>query len=286
MRIVERFLPLLTGFLALTGCSSADVLNFIIPRTGYSIHHDIAYGDNKRQHLDIYVPDKPDPSGSVIVFFYGGSWQKGNKETYRFVGQALASKGYVAVIADYRVYPEVYFPAFVEDGANALAWVHGHIREYGGNPSNIFLAGHSAGGYIAVMLTLNDSYLRAAGGKRSWIKGTIGIAGPYDFLPFTDPNIIALFSKVEDSKTQPITFVGPGVSPLLLLTGDQDDEVGAKNSQNLVAKLREFDDPVQERIYPGVAHIGIVLALADGFRSKAPILEDIDAFIHATKARK
>jgi len=283
MKVIQKFLSLLTTLLTLSGCTKADMLNFIIPSDGYTLHKDISYGDDIRQKLDIYTPDKPDPSGSVIIFFYGGSWQKGNKELYRFIGQALASKGHTVVVADYRVYPQVYFPAFVDDGAASLAWVHSHISEYGGNPSRIFLSGHSAGAYIAVMLTLNESYMKAAGGDSSWIKGTIGISGPYDFLPFTDPNVIALFSKADAAITQPINFVRHDLPPILLLTADEDEEVGAKNSRNLAAKLREYHDPVQERVYPGIGHIGIVLSLAHGFRSKAPTLEDIDAFLRSTK---
>lgn len=281
MKITGRLLYLFTSLLALCSCSSVDILNFTIPSSGYSVHKDIAYGSDPRQQLDIYVPDKPEASKSVIVFFYGGSWQMGTRDDYKFVGQAFASKGFITVIADYRLYPQVYFPAFLEDSANAFVWAHKHISEYGGNPDKLFLAGHSAGGYNAVMLTVNDSYIKGAGGDRSWVKGAIGIAGPYDFLPFSDPKIKEIFSKAKDPDTQPITFVGPNLPPMLLLQGTTDTEVGADNTINLAAKLRQFNDPVTERLYPDIGHIGIALALARGFRGKAPVLADVTAFIHA-----
>jgi len=278
MRIAQ-YLFLLAGALIVTAC--AGLLNVIVPRSGYTVYKDIAYGDNPRQQLDIYVPDDIKTPAGVILFFYGGSWQKGSKDDYRFAGQAFASRGYIAVIADYRLYPEIYFPAFMEDSAQALAWVHAHIDKYNGDPRHIFLAGHSAGAYNAVMLTLNDRYIKAAGGNRSWIKGTIGIAGPYDFLPFTDPDIKAIFSKSEDAQTQPIHFAAAHMPPMLLITGDDDDEVKPKNTIHLTEKLESLHDPVTKCIYPGVGHIGIVLSLASGFRGKAPVLDDIDTFIRS-----
>ena len=275
---LPRFFAVLSSIL-LGGCSALDILDALVPHSGYVQHKNITYGDNLRQKLDIYVPEHLDAKVPVIVFFYGGSWKKGSKDDYRFVGQAFASKGYVTVIADYRLYPEVYFPTFMHDVARAFVWVHEHISEYGGDSKNLFVAGHSAGAYNAVMLTINDQYLRSAGGKRAWIKGTIGIAGPYDFLPFTDPDIIAIFSKSKNELTQPINHVGPNLPPMLLVTGDADDEVLPRNSINLAQKLQKNHDKVTTRIYPGVAHIGIVLALAKGFRDKAPVLGDVGQFV-------
>jgi acetyl esterase/lipase len=279
----KRFRVLLLPFgalLALFGCSSVDLLNFTIPRSGYTVHTDIAYGTNARQKLDIYVPDVAAKGNPVVVFFYGGRWQSGSKKDYRFVGQAFASKGYVTVIADYRLYPEVSYPLFIEDAAAAVTWTHTHIKDYTGNANNLFLAGHSSGAYLAVMLTVNDHYIIQAGGKLSWIKGTIGLAGPYDFLPFTDNDIIALFSPGKpDTITQPVTYVTGPRPPLLLLAGNADTTVLPRNTIRLSARLSEAGSPVTTKYYDNVAHIGIVLSLARGFRGKAPTLNDISDFI-------
>lgn len=264
-----------------TGCSGIDVLDTLIPSSGYTQHKDVPYGHGDRQKLDIYVPENIHGPVPVIVFFHGGSWKNGSKDQYRFVGQAFASRGYVAVIANYGLYPETYYPGFMEDSAAAFVWVHRHIREYSGDAGRIFLTGHSAGAYNAVMLTVNDRFIRDAGGKRSWIRGTIGIAGPYDFLPMTDPDVIAVFSKEKDTLTQPITFVGPKLPPMLLLTGDADKDVLPRNSLHLADKLRRHHNQVTLKIYPEVAHIGIALSLAEGFRYKAPVLNDIEQFIRA-----
>ena len=286
MRPLKTIVSLLTAVVALSGCTKADLFNVIIPNSGYSVHKDIAYGDNPRQILDIYEPEKHDAHNSVVVFFYGGSWQKGYKELYKFVGQAFTSKGYTVVVVNYRLYPEIYFPDFMNDAAQSVAWVHKNIGQYGGDPSHIYVSGHSAGGYMSVMLSLNESYLKAVGGSTKWIKGAIGISGPYDFLPFTDPKIIAIFSKADDADTQPINFARKHTPPILLLTAEQDDEVSAKNTLNLSQKMRELDNPVEAKIYHDVGHIGIVLSLAQGFRNKAPTLEDITDFIEKTNQAK
>lgn len=275
---IQKFLSLLAVF-ALSGCSGADLLNLTIPRSGYTLHKDIAYGTQPRQMMDIYLPDRITADTCVMVFFYGGSWQGGTKDIYRFAGQAFTSKNCITVIPDYRVYPEVSYPVFLEDSAKAVTWVHEHIGEYGALTKNIYLAGHSAGAYNAMMLTLRPELLTAAGGKIAWIKGTIGIAGPYNFLPFTDSNIIKLFSTEKDKATQPINYVHANVPPIMLATGDADTEVDPRNSHTLADKLQAHGNSVTEHSYKGIGHVGMALSLARGFRYRAPLLNDIAAFI-------
>ena len=269
-------------FLSLAACSPSGILNATITTSGYTVHHDIAYGANPRQTLDIYTPDRLTAPAPVIVFFYGGSWQFGTKSDYLFLGQAFASRGFVTVIADYRLYPEVYFPAFVQDGAMAFHFAHEHINQYGGDPDHMFLAGHSAGAYIAMMLTVNDQYLREAHARKSWVRGTIGIAGPYDFLPLTDPKIIDIFSKQDSALTQPVNFIHAKHPPMFLAQGLADDTVGVKNTQNITEKLEVLQSPVETHYYENVGHIGIILSLAQHFRSKAPLLDQITDFIKRT----
>lgn len=263
----------------LTACSAADLLNSTVPRSGYTLKRDIPYGTLPRQKLDIYTPKTPDASKSVVIFFYGGAWQTGDKSIYRFVGQALASRGYTVAIPDYRLYPEVHYPSFLEDCAKSVAWVHENIEAYGANPENIFLGGHSAGGYNALMLALNEKYLGDEGYDSRNLRGAIGLAGPYDFLPFTDPEIIEIFSTAPDKETQPITYAGAKKPPLLLLHGDADDEVALKNSTNLAKKQNESHSLVEQNTYPGVGHYGIIMSLSGLFRSKAPALDEMDGFI-------
>lgn len=268
--------------LALTSCTRAEILNSTIPTEGYTVNRDIAYGKLPRQKLDVYIPDMLDGPKPVIVFFYGGSWKDGNKRDYEFVGEAFANRGYIVVISDYRLYPEVRYPVFLEDAAAAFLWTHKHIADYAGDNDRIYVAGHSAGAYIAIMLAVNDRYINAAGGDPRWIRGAIGLAGPYDFKPSQEADVRDVFAGNSDASTQPITYVKRGLPPILLLTGSADEDVYPGNTQRMAASLRNMGDDVTERSYPGVAHIGVALALASGFRFKAPVLDDIDSFIRAS----
>ncbi len=274
-----RFAICAGALVMLAACSKTDLLNATITRDGYVVERDVAYGSNSRQTLDIYVPEGV-KNAPVIVFFYGGSWQFGSKDDYRFLGQALTSKGFITIIANYRLYPEVKFPSFIDDGAMAFRYAHEHIADHGGNPNRMFVAGHSAGAYIAMMVGGDPRYLKRAGGNRAWVKGIVGIAGPYDFLPFTDSDIIDIFSSAQGPATQPINHITQPMPPVLLATGDADDVVLPRNSHNVTAKLRAQKSAVVEKIYPDIGHIDIMLSLAQRFRGITPLLDDMAAFVH------
>jgi acetyl esterase/lipase len=265
----------------MSGCSPAPLINLFVSREGYKVQENLAYGRDTRQKIDVYTPDHLAEKAPVILFFYGGSWQGGRKEDYLAFGETFATKNIVVAVADYRVYPEVRYPDFVKDGAAALAYVHEHIAQYGGDPDRIFLAGHSAGGYIAVMLASDPHYLEKAGAKLSWVRGVIGIAGPYDFLPLTDPNLVKIFGGANRTDTQPITYIDGKRPPMLLATGDADETVSPGNVTRMAAKLRSYGSPVEEQVYPGVGHIGILLSLAPGMRDNTTLRKDVIKFVNA-----
>ena len=216
----------------------------------------------------------------MIVFFYGGSWKAGNKKMYPFVAATLARHGAVVVVPDYRLYPQVRFPAFLADCADATAWTFAHLGQIGGDPDRVFLMGHSAGAYNAIMLALDPHYLAAAGTSRNLLAGAIGLAGPYDFKPLQEPDVSAVFGAIRnDPSGQVISFADAHAPPLLLLAGTADMQVKPRNTTALAARLRQAGRQVEERLYPGVGHIGLVIALAPLFQGKAPVLADVDAFV-------
>jgi acetyl esterase/lipase len=264
--------------ISIAGCSPASPLNLLARRDGIEVSSSIPYGRGPRQTLDVYRP-RSARSAPVMVFFYGGSWQAGGKEIYPFLATALAQSGYVTVVPDYRVYPEVIFPGFLEDGAQAVGWVRQNAKTFGGNPARMILLGHSAGAHIAAMLALDPRWLGALGlDPRRDIAGLIGISGPYDFLPIRDPTLRLIFGGADRALTQPITFVRGGEPPTLLLTGDSDRTVDPGNSARLAAKLRAAGDDVREIIYPGVSHVTIIGAFAPALHFIAPVLTDVDRF--------
>src|ERR1700728_3814195 len=140
------WLLILPSLLAMSGCTRFAALDAFVPSWGYTRIPNFAYGPLPRQTLDVYQPHAKTPQ-DIVIFFYGGDLQTGTKADYRFVAQALTSRGYIAVIPDYRLFPDVTFPTFVDDGALAVRWVHDHTREIGGDPDHVYLMGHSGGAY-------------------------------------------------------------------------------------------------------------------------------------------
>lgn len=278
MGFIRATAPLICGALGLAGCSGPDVLNALTPGAGYELTADIAYGDHPRQRLDVYVPADGAPAKATIVYFYGGSWQVGAKDDYRFLGQAFAARGYRVVVPNYRLYPEIRYPAFLEDSAAAVVWAQRAV----GDAAPLFLMGHSAGAYNAAMLALDARWLTSAGVSQDQaIDGFVGLAGPYDFLPLVDPNLMAIFGPKETrDRTQPITYVTTNAPPMLLLTGNDDTTVLPKNSRNLAAKLNGIGGKATLKEYSGVGHLRIIGAIAWPMRFIAPTLEDTDAFFN------
>lgn len=266
--------------LMLTACAPVDALNALVPDDGYRLKRDIAYGKEFRQKLDVYLPDKPESYKSVVVFFYGGSWKGGKKEDYRFVAQSLAAQGFYVVVPNYRVYPAAKYPTFLEDCALAVAWTRDNIRRFGANRDRLFLMGHSAGAYNAMMLAIDNRWLVAAGGEMNWLKGAVGIAGPYDFLPIEDKTIQKIFSTALYPKTtQPITHVSGDEPPVLLITGMEDDQVDPKNTIRLAEKLHANERDVKVITYTDLGHKGVILELATPLKTNSQMLQDIRYFI-------
>ncbi len=275
--------------LLLAGCTRFDALNGLNSLTpgdsaAAPVARAIGYGPDPRQGLDIHAPPGADRL-PVLVFFYGGSWASGRRQDYGFAARALAARGFVVVVPDYRLVPDVRYPAFVEDGAAALAWTVANIARHGGDPARIATIGHSAGAYIALMLALDRRWTAAAGAPGA-VKAAVGLAGPYDFLPFEPGSAAeAAFGQAPDRRdTQPIAHVRGNAPPVLLLTGDADDTVKPRNSAALAAALTTAGARAETRTYPGLGHIGIILALSKPFRGKAPVLADSAAFLNKVLA--
>ncbi len=233
------------------------------------------------QTLDVWaskdVAKAPRP---VLIFWHGGGWVKGDRAAYAFAGRAFASRGFVVVIPDYRKVPQVRFPAFLEDGAEAVRWTRDSIARFGGDPVRIALAGHSAGAHTAVMLALDPQWLRAAGVDADVAKAVVGLSGPYDFYPFTTRRSIDAMGQTPDPlATQPIAFARGDAPPMLLATSDADTVVRARNANNLAARLGQLGAPVTLKNYGALSHEEVVMALSKPFRSKAPVLDDSIVFL-------
>jgi acetyl esterase/lipase len=269
------------------GCTKFDALNALVPAWGYTRATDLVYGDQPRQRLDVYRPHGVAAGGApVVIFFYGGYWQYGSKRDYRFVAQALASHGFVAVLPDYRLYPVVRFPAFVEDGARAVRWTRDNVERFGGDPGRVYLMGHSAGAHIAALLTLDPHYLNDVGLERSAIRATVGLSGAYDFLPGPMSRPVFNMTPADtaaDPNIEPIHFASDaaGGPPLLLLHGARDPTIEASNASRLAARIQEAGGDARAILYPKLGHVGVALALASPFHWLAPVMRDATTFFRA-----
>ena len=268
----------------ITACSPLKMLNALTPDSTFDKTEGIAYGDDPRQKLDVYVPRHPLENAPVVVFFYGGSWNSGSRSDYSFVGEALASRGVVAVLADYRLYPQVRYPLFLEDGAKAVAWTHDHIHRFSGDPQRLYLMGHSSGAYNVAMLALDPGLLGAVGMSPHDLRGWIGLAGPYDFLPIQNPDVRPVFFWPDSPpQSQPINHVSRGAPPALLMASRDDDLVNpTRNTGGLARKLRQAGVPVQDFYFARTGHATLVATLSRPMRGLAPVLDEVSAFIRAT----
>jgi acetyl esterase/lipase len=214
----------------------------------------------------------------VLIFYYGGGWVKGSADDYGWAARAYASKGFVVVLPDYRKVPQVRFPGFVQDAADAVKWTKDNIAKYGGDPNRIAIAGHSAGAHSVAMLTLDPQWLAAAGAPGA-VKAAVGLSGPYDFYPFTGRAVAAMGRWPKPAETQPLTFARKDAPPMMLVTGTADTTVRPKNARNLFKALKAVGADVVEKEYPGLGHEDIAMALSLPFRGKATVLDDSAAFL-------
>ena len=274
------------SLLFMNACASVGTSSANVPALFFEgkTHKDIPFDPATLQTLDIYTPETANTAPlPVIIFFYGGRWTSGKKEDYRFAATALTAKGFLQVVPDYRKYPDVRFPTFVEDGALAVEWVHENIGDYNGRADQLFLAGHSAGAHIASLLVSDDRYLNSD--TLAAIKGFAGLAGPYSFTPESD-DLKDMFGPPEVyPQMQVPTFIDGSETPMLLLHGEDDESVALFNLERLRDKIEEQGGHVETKLYPGLNHVEIVGAFSWFWRSKAPVIEDISAFFKALAAK-
>jgi acetyl esterase/lipase len=242
-------------------------------------HRNLSYGQDKRQQLDIYAP-RHAAGAPVVIFWYGGSWVMGARSEYRFVGSTLAQRGFVAVLPDYRLYPEVTFPLFDEDGGKALAWVQRHVADYGGNPRCIVLMGHSAGAHTAAFLAYNRDFTRNAGADPDGIAGLVGLSGPYALVPDTDELRATFPAPYTPKDWQPTAFVTAQAPATLLLHGEADKDVDPAQAVELRDALSRLNVPAQLHLYPRRGHGSTVASFALVARRTTSAVSDTTAFVN------
>lgn len=278
-----RFLLLLVGVLLLSGCEASffAAVNSTQSGAGVQARRDMVFDPAHDLRLDVYAPPHA-TDAPVVVFFYGGSWMRGKRQWYRWMGEALAKQGVVAMVADYRLWPRVRMAGFLGDGAGAVRWARDHAREFGGNPHALFVMGHSAGGHIAAMLATDKQWLGQVGMQPRDLAGFIGLAGAYDFLPLDDPDFVDMFghTPAEQAASQPVNFVSGDEPPTLLLQGELDTIVRPAEALSLQRRYRDHGEDVELKLYPNIGHEKLLFSFGP-LRHAAPALDDTMRFIRA-----
>ena len=282
-----KMMVALIAWTALNACSPLGAVNALTPSGTYAVRENIAYGPAARNRLDVYEP-RADGSGlppangyPVVVFFYGGTWTSGSRANYRFVGEALASRGIVTIIADYRLYPEVRYPDFLRDCALAVAWARREVARYDGDARRLYIMGHSSGAYNAAMLALDPRWLTAAGVAPSALAGWIGLAGPFDFFPMTNVEAQPVFFHPNyPPGSQPMEYASKAAPRTFLGAAESDTVVNPeRNTRQLAQKLGAAGVPVVLKIYPNAGHATLIGAFSRPLRNVAPVLDDVVAFV-------
>ena len=277
--VAARLLAAVLATLA-TGCTSALFVGANAPSYFSSVRSrtNIPYGNAPRQRLDVYAPPGAHQL-PVVVFWYGGAWSSGHKSQYRFVGVALAERGCIVVVADYRLYPAVKYPAFIDDGALAVAWTEQHARDFGGDPSRIVLMGHSAGAHLAATLAVEPHFLEKAGADRRAIVGWIGLSGPYALDPDTDELRSIFAAPYGLADWQPLRHVTADAPPALLLHGEDDRRVYARQAIEMRDALERRGVRVDLELYPGRGHSDTIASFARLARGRTAALEQTARFV-------
>jgi acetyl esterase/lipase len=245
------------------------------------------FGPNNAQSLSVFSVEgvTTETRQPVLLFVHGGGWNSGDPAHYGFVARALAPEGFIVVNAGYRLHPRAVYPAMLEDAAGAIAWTHRNIAQFGGDPSRIILAGHSAGAYNVVMTALDPQWLAKEGLDPGVVAGVVGLAGPFDFHPFTTESAHNSFGHAPDPElTQPINFAHGDAPPMLLLHGDMDETVKPRNSRALAEALTTAGSHIEVEFYPELDHVDPIIALASPWRNRRPILRELVDFAHSLQA--
>jgi acetyl esterase/lipase len=238
----------------------------------------VTYGPLARHRLDVFPAKRG--SAPVVLFLHGGSWQSGRRGLYGWLGRALAAQGFTAVIPDYRLHPEVVFPAFMEDAARAFAWITERAADHGGDPAIIHVTGHSAGGHMAALLALDDAYLSEFGLDPGRICSVAALAGPHSTNPLEVESVRAVFAGTPDiARARPVKLARGDAPPILLQHGSRDATVHERNSRHLHAAVTDRGGRCRLIVYPGLGHIEILMTLTPLYRWRAPVFRDLIGFL-------
>ncbi len=227
---------------------------------------DIPFGTDDWQKLDLYLPhDTSARDMPTLLFMHGGYWTHGHKEWLGFMAPAFTSLPALFISVGYRLAPAARYPAALEDCLAALHWTYHHIATYGGDPQRLFVGGHSAGGHLAALMTLQPRLLTARGLPADVIKACISVSGVYDLKGDIPQDRLQAFLGPTTSHKQasPLCYVQGAHTPFLLVVGEHDYPVLYEQAYAMAAALRQAGCPFAFLEIPGVDHFQISIQGGD-----------------------
>ncbi len=259
----------------------------VVSDISYKVGAELTDYEKERCRLDLYVPENADGKVPALVWFHGGGLKDGRKddEFTAKICQALARQGLAVVAVNYRLSPKAKYPAYLEDGAAAFAWVYKHAVEYGIDPPRIFIGGHSAGGYLTTMLGIDPRWLGAQGLKPDAIAGLIPISGQMmTHYTVREERGIKDRATVIADDAAPIYHVRKDTPPWLILYADHDMPTRAEENRYFVSALEAVENPhVTERQIQNRTHGSIAEKIAE---PGDPAAEAILSFVASTAEKK
>lgn len=222
----------------------------------YPLVKDISYGQHTRERLDIYPALHP--HSKTLVFIHGGYWKAAEKESFHFIADGFQSYDITTVLIEYPLMPEVSMDQLVHSCRTAVSWVRKNIEQYNGDPEQIYIAGHSAGGHLATMLMTDRE------NKSDAFKGVCALSGLFNLLPvqLSELNDILQMDVATVVRNSPVKLAPVVLCPLLLAVGADESDEFKDQSKEL---YNSWNEPVSVQLLQlsGINHYSIVEALAD-----------------------
>ncbi len=217
---------------------------------------DISYGSEDEQLLDLYLHESSTSTGvPVLLFIHGGAWTHGYKEWMGFMASAITCLPAIFVSVGYRLAPDSKFPSPLDDCRNALQWVYQNINRYGGDHDRIFVGGHSAGGHLAALITLQLDALPRHGLPKNVVKGCFPVSGVFDIsgeaLTLAKP---LLKSCNDAANASPILHVRGNTVPFFIAVGENEDSIMKSQSEDMVSALKTQSGVVRVLEMKGCDH--------------------------------
>ncbi len=218
---------------------------------------DRLFGDDPYQSVGIH--QAPDPNGNVFAFIHGGGWTNGYKEWNDFMAPAYTSHGVTFVSIGYRLAPRLIFPAGLDDCAMGVSWIYKNIADYGGDPSRIFLGGHSAGGHYASLLAVKENWQGELSLPSDVIRGCIPVSGVYRFGEDSGlsqwPRFLGAVNSGNDVAASSILFVNGAACPFLMAHGENDFPHLIVQAEEMETALRASGTNIERVPLAGCDHL-------------------------------